>query len=101
MSELFTNIDWYDIWIATLDTLLMLGGSLLFTVLFALPLGILLFLTGPRQMFQRTGLYAVLSPIVTALRSLPFIILQIVMIPATKLLTCTSLSPAGAIPPQD
>src|SRR5690554_4355232 len=99
MSELFTNIDWYDIWIATLDTLLMLGGSLLFTVLFGLPLGILLFLTGPRQMFQRNGLYAVLSLIVNALRSLPFIILLIVMIPVTKLITGTSLGVAGAIPP--
>ena len=55
MSELFTNIDWYDIWIATLDTLLMLGGSLLFTVLFGLPLGILLFLTGPGRCSSATA----------------------------------------------
>ncbi|MEJ6656547.1 MAG: methionine ABC transporter permease [Pseudomonas sp.] len=99
MTEFFTNIDWYDIWIATLDTLLMLGGSLFFTVLLGLPLGILLFLTGPRQMFERNGLYAVLSLIVNALRSLPFIILLIVMIPFTKFLTGTSLGVAGAIPP--
>ncbi|CEA06566.1 binding-protein-dependent transport system inner membrane protein [Pseudomonas saudimassiliensis] len=99
MSELFSNIDWYDIWIATLDTLLMLGGSLFFTVLLGLPLGILLFLTGPRQMFQRNGLYAALSLLVNALRSLPFIILLIVMIPFTKLITGTSLGVAGAIPP--
>ncbi|HAB91183.1 MAG TPA: metal ABC transporter permease, partial [Pseudomonas sp.] len=33
MSELLMNLDWYEIWQATLDTLLMLGGSLLFTVL--------------------------------------------------------------------
>ncbi|WP_193075531.1 methionine ABC transporter permease [Pseudomonas sp. FME51] len=99
MTEFFTNIDWYDIWIATLDTLLMLSGSLFFTVLLGLPLGILLFLTGPRQMFERNGLYAVLSLIVNALRSLPFIILLIVMIPFTKFLTGTSLGVAGAIPP--
>ena len=99
MSELFNNIDWYDIWIATLDTLLMLGGSLFFTVLLGLPLGILLFLTGPRQMFQRNGLYAALSLVVNALRSLPFIILLIVMIPFTKFITGTSLGVAGAIPP--
>ena len=41
-------------------------------------------------MFQRNGLYAVLSLIVNALRSLPFIILLIVMIPVTKLITGTS-----------
>lgn len=99
ISELLGNIDWYDIWMATLDTLLMLGGSLFFTVLFGLPLGILLFLTGPRQMFARKITYTVLSLLVNALRSLPFIILLIVMIPLTKLITGTSLGVAGAIPP--
>lgn len=99
ISDLMDNIDWYDIWIATLDTLLMLGGSLFFTVLFGLPLGIWLFLTGPRQMFERKVSYAVLSLLVNALRSLPFIILLIVMIPLTKLITGTSLGVAGAIPP--
>jgi len=57
----FTNVDWYDIWMATLDTLLMLGGSLFFTVLLGLPLGVLLFMTSPKQMFERKGLYALLS----------------------------------------
>lgn len=95
----FTNVDWYEIWLATLDTLLMLGGSLLFTVLLGLPLGVLLFLTGPRQLFQQKALYALLSLLVNVLRSLPFIILLIVMIPFTVLLTGTSLGVAGAIPP--
>ncbi len=43
-------IDWFEIWLATGDTLLMLGGSLLFTVLLGLPLGVLLFLCSPRQL---------------------------------------------------
>ena len=99
MNEFFVNVDLAEIWLATVDTLLMLGGSLLFTVLFGLPLGVLLFLTGPRQMFERRGLYRLLSVLVNALRSLPFIILLIVMIPVTVLLTGTSLGVAGAIPP--
>ncbi|WP_028241081.1 methionine ABC transporter permease [Stutzerimonas azotifigens] len=98
-ETLFANIDWYDIWLATLDTLLMLGGSLLFTILLGLPLGVLLFLTGPRQLFENGPLYALLSFVVNVLRSLPFIILLIVMIPFTVLLTGTSLGVAGAIPP--
>jgi D-methionine transport system permease protein len=77
----------------------MLGGSLLFTVLLGLPLGVLLFLCGPRQLFDNRGLYALLSLLVNVLRSLPFIILLIVMIPLTLLLTGTSLGVAGAIPP--
>ena len=99
MNALIGNIDWYEIWLATLDTLLMMGGSLLFTVLLGLPLGVLLFLLGPRQMFANRGLYAALSLVVNVLRSLPFIILLIVMIPFTVLVTGTSLGVAGAIPP--
>lgn len=99
MSALIANLDWYEIWLATLDTLLMLGGSLLFTVVLGLPLGVLLFLTGPRQLFAHRGFYAVLSLVVNVLRSLPFIILLIVMIPLTLVLAGTSLGVAGAIPP--
>ena len=33
LMSFFSNIDWYEIWLATGDTLLMLGGSLLFTCL--------------------------------------------------------------------
>lgn len=99
MNELIANIDWYEIWLASLDTLMMLGGSLLFTVLLGLPLGVLLFLTSPRQLFESRAVYSLLSLVVNVLRSLPFIILLIVMIPFTVLITGTSLGVAGAIPP--
>ena len=99
LSVFFANIDWFEIWLAAGDTLLMLGGSLLFTVLLGLPLGVLLFLCSPRQLLEQKSLYALLSLMVNILRSLPFIILLIVMIPFTVLLTGTSLGVAGAIPP--
>ena len=95
----FANVDWSEIWLATVDTLLMLGGSLLFTVVLGLPLGVLLFLCGPRQLFEEKRVYALLSLVVNILRSLPFIILLIVMIPFTVLITGTSLGVGGAIPP--
>ncbi|HBO9079903.1 TPA: ABC transporter permease [Pseudomonas aeruginosa] len=95
----FANIDWYEIWLASVDTFWMLGGSLLFTVVLGLHLGVLLFLTGPRQMFEQKAVYTLLSLVVNILRSLPFIILLIVMIPLTVLITGTSLGVAGAIPP--
>ena len=68
-------------------------------MLLGLPLGVLLFLTGPRQMFEQRALYAVLSLVVNVLRSVPFVILLILMIPLTVLITGTSLGVAGAIPP--
>lgn len=95
----FQNIDWLEIGLATNDTMLMLGGSLLFTVLLGLPLGVLLFLCSPRQLLENRVLYAFMSLAVNVLRSLPFIILLIVMIPFTVLITGTSLGVAGAIPP--
>ena len=99
METLLPNVDWLEIWQASLDTLNMLGGSMLFTVLFGLPLGVLLFLTGPRQMFEQKGLYAVISLVVNVLRSVPFVILLILLIPVTVVITGTSLGVAGAIPP--
>ncbi|SFZ76067.1 methionine ABC transporter permease [Chitinimonas taiwanensis] len=92
-------IDWADIWLATQDTLIMLGVSLGFTILLGLPLGVLLFLLGPRQLLANKPAYALLSFIVNALRSLPFVILLIVLIPVTVKLVGTSIGVAGAIPP--
>ena len=99
LSRWLPNVDWQEIGYASLDTLNMLGGATLFTVLLGLPLGVLLFLTGPRQMFEQRALYGVLSLLVNVLRSVPFVILLILMIPLTVLITGTSLGVAGAIPP--
>ncbi|WP_240342320.1 methionine ABC transporter permease [Methylococcus sp. EFPC2] len=92
-------IDWADIGAATWETLVMTGVSLLFTVLIGLPLGILLYLTASKQLLDRPGVYRALSFVVNVLRSVPFLILLIVMIPVTVILIGTSLGVEGAIPP--
>ena len=99
LLSFFANIDWSEIWLATGDTMIMLFGSLFFTVLLGLPLGVLLFLCSPRQLLENRVAYGLMSLMVNILRSLPFIILLIVMIPFTVLITGTSLGVAGAIPP--
>ncbi|WP_213980937.1 methionine ABC transporter permease [Sphingomonas sp. dw_22] len=99
MSGWFVHIDWAEIGQAGLDTLAMLGGSLALTILFGLPLGVLLFLTGPGQVWASRSANGALAMAVNLLRSVPFIILLIVMIPVTVLLVGTSLGVAGAIPP--
>lgn len=96
---MLANINWADIGQATLDTLVMLGGSLGFSVLLGLPLGVILFLTGARQLLANRPVNIALSFAVNVLRSVPFVILLIVMIPLTVLLVGTSLGVAGAIPP--
>ncbi|MFT3966983.1 MAG: methionine ABC transporter permease [Sphingobium sp.] len=99
MNGFSANLDWAGIAGACLDTLAMLGGSLLLTILFGLPLGILLFLTSPGQMWASRFGHGLLGIIVNFLRSVPFIILLILMIPLTVVLVGTSLGVAGAIPP--
>ncbi len=96
---MFENVDWAEIGRATVDTLLMLGGSLVLTVILGVPLGVLLYLSGKGRLAANPVLNAVLSLIVNVLRSVPFIILLIVMLPVTVLLVGTSLGVAGAIPP--
>ncbi|MDF2639579.1 MAG: metal transporter permease [Novosphingobium lindaniclasticum] len=99
MNGFFRNVDWSDVAQACLDTIAMLGGSLVLTIALGLPLGILLFLTGPGQPWQNRWGNGVLALLVNLVRSLPFIILLIVMIPLTIVLVGTSLGVAGAIPP--
>lgn len=95
----FDNLDWPLILEATLDTLLMTGFSLLFTVLIGLPLGVILFLTAKGQLLENRVTYQSLSLVVNVLRSVPFLILLIVMIPLTRVLAGTSLGVQGSIPP--
>ena len=99
MNALLANIDWAEIGRAALDTLAMLGGSMALTVVLGLPLGVILFLTGPGQMLRNRVANGLLSLVVNILRSVPFVILLIVMIPLTVVLVGTSLGVAGAIPP--
>ena len=99
MTDWFANVAWADIGQACLDTLAMLAGSLVLTILFGLPLGVFLYLTGDGQVGSNRVANAVLGTIVNILRSIPFIILLIVMIPVTVTLVGTSLGVAGAIPP--
>jgi D-methionine transport system permease protein len=95
----WSDIVWPEIGQATIDTLIMSGVSLLFTMVLGLPLGVLLFLSGKRQLLQHAPLNALLSVVVNFFRSVPFIILLIIMIPLTVWMIGTSIGVAGAIPP--
>ncbi len=100
LASVFPNIDDLgELGQACVDTLLMLGGSLLLTVVLGLPLGVLLYLTGKGRLRPNPTLYGVLSLLVNILRSIPFIILMIVLMPVTYFLVGTKLGIRGAIPP--
>lgn len=73
------------------ETLLMLGFSTFFTVLFGLPLGLLLLYTGKSGLTPNRPIYQAVSLIVNIVRSFPFIIGIIVLIPLTRLIVGKAL----------
>jgi len=90
---------WGDIAQAALDTTLMLAGSLPLTLVIGLILGVLLFVFGSTQLRRRPLLYNFMAFWVNLLRSVPFIILMIVLIPLTIWMMGTSLGVRGAMVP--
>lgn len=99
INDLTANVDWIEINQATLDTLFMLGFAVLFSTLIGIPVGLILFLSSKGRLLQNKWVYNILSFIINVLRSVPFIILLIVMIPTTTMLVGTSLGAKGTIPP--
>lgn len=79
ITQWFPNADWLQIAEETLNTFYMLLGSLVLTTLLGVPLGIYLFLTGPEQLWSNKPVYMSLGFIVNLLRSIPFIILVVIL----------------------
>ncbi len=79
-----------------LETVLMVSISIFFAVLIGLPLGILLFVTSERQLFKAKTLNTVLGFIVNVVRSFPFIILIVAIMPFATWLVNASHGPIFA-----
>ncbi|MFB5267158.1 methionine ABC transporter permease [Paenibacillus enshidis] len=100
MNELdFSQINWNEIGSSTMDTIQMLLISGLFTLILGLPLGVVLFLSSRSSLVLMRVVYTVLSFIVNILRSVPFIILIVALIPVTRAIVGTSIGVIGTIPP--
>ncbi|ENW94938.1 ABC transporter permease [Acinetobacter sp. 2JN-4] len=81
------------------ETLQMVFFSLLFGCIWGFIQGITLVVTRTGGILQNRAIYYFLNPIVNALRSIPFIILLIAVIPFTKFLVGTSIGTWAAIVP--
>lgn len=91
MLELFAGSLW--------ETLLMVGISGVAGALIGIPLGVLLRLTDQGGVLQYAGINRVVGGIVNAVRSTPFIILLVAIIPFTRLVTGSSIGTAAAVVP--
>ncbi|HDV7161587.1 TPA: methionine ABC transporter permease [Yersinia enterocolitica] len=81
------------------DTLVMVSISLVIGSLIGIPLGILLVVTRPGGLIKNRVFYNILNPIINIIRSLPFIILMVAIIPLTRLIVNTTIGTPGAIVP--
>ncbi len=89
----------YLVGTSTLQTLLMVLFSTIFSMILGFPLGVLLSITKANGIMPRKALNQVLSRIVNVLRSFPFIILMIVLFPLSRLIVGTSIGTAATIVP--
>ncbi len=88
------------VWPSTLQTLAMVFASTVFSLVLGLPLGILLCVADPvTGIMPRPILHQVLTRIVNALRSFPFMILMILLFPLSRLIIGTSIGTAATIVP--
>ncbi|RFU63806.1 methionine ABC transporter permease [Peribacillus glennii] len=98
MSEMFPNVIWENIWIATRETLYMTAISLVATFFIGILLGLLLFLTSRGQLWENKFINIIIAAFVNIFRSIPFIILIILLIPFTRIVVGTMLGASAALP---
>lgn len=88
-----------ELWVSIGQTFLMLGIGLSAAIFLGGPLGIVIFLMSPGQSLENRPLFTVLSWLVNTLRSFPFIILLVALVPVTRILVGSSIGPVAASVP--
>jgi D-methionine transport system permease protein len=81
------------------QTLIMVFFSTVFSVLLGGILAIILVMTGPKGLRENKGLFKILDGIINILRSFPFIILMVAIIPLTRAIVGRSTGTTAAIVP--
>ncbi|HCO78839.1 ABC transporter permease [Bacillus altitudinis] len=94
----FPNVDLEVIWNATGETVYMTLIALAFAFVIGIILGLLLFLTSKGGLWENKPINAVIGAVVNIFRSIPFIILIILLLGFTKLIMGTILGPNAALP---
>ncbi|WP_218220820.1 methionine ABC transporter permease [Nesterenkonia sp. Act20] len=88
-----------EIYQAMLETFAMIAVAIPVAVLLGTPLGIWLFIHAPDSLAPRPRSHAVVSGLVNMIRSFPFLILLIAIIPFTRFVVGTSVGTAAVIVP--
>ncbi|WP_276516687.1 methionine ABC transporter permease [Fictibacillus nanhaiensis] len=81
---------------AFFETLYMVAISLGVSLIVGLPLGVILFVTDKGLLFENVLVKQTAGIIVNLIRSVPFIILLVALLPLTQLITGTTIGPTAA-----
>lgn len=98
IEALFPNVEWDVMWQAAYDTIYMTVVSTAVSFVLGLLIGTLLFLTSPNQLWANKIVHFLTGSLVNIFRSIPFIILIILLIPFTKFLLGTIRGVNAALP---
>jgi len=88
-----------EIWHAIGETFIMVGISIIAAIALGLPVGTLLYLSGKGQLFENRVLFAVMNILVNVVRSFPFLLLVVFLIPFTRFVVGTALGTLAASVP--
>ncbi|WMI80054.1 methionine ABC transporter permease [Anaerotignum sp. MB30-C6] len=84
---------------ALLETLQMVAYSLIMSILFGGIIGLLLYVTTTKLFYKNAVFSEVSGIIVNILRSIPFIILLVLLMPITKAIVGTNIGPKAVVVP--
>ncbi|MED4533882.1 methionine ABC transporter permease [Metabacillus fastidiosus] len=98
LEQLLPEVNWEKVWSATYETVYMTGLSVIATFILGLILGLLLFLTSKNNIWENRPVNIIIGAIVNVGRSIPFIILIILLLPVTKVIVGTILGVNAALP---
>ena len=87
------------LWESFLETILMVGVSGGLGAAIGIPLGVFLFVTSPKGIMPKSYVNRIIGTVVNAVRSTPFIILLVAIIPFTRLIVGSSIGTVAAIVP--
>nr|WP_137597439.1 methionine ABC transporter permease [Paucilactobacillus kaifaensis] len=94
----FSNVDWNNMWSATWETVWMTLVSIIVVAILGALLGLLLFETNGSSSWGARILNWVVAAFVNIFRSIPFIILIVLLLPATQAIMGTIIGPKAALP---
>ena len=87
------------LWQSLYETLYMVAVSSALSAVFGIPLGVLLLVTDKGHILENAAVNKPLGAVVNMLRSIPFIILMVAIIPLTRVIAGTSIGTTAACVP--